>query len=147
MKHVLRPAVLLMLMCPILTAQEVPETGNLRVIVSGLKSDKGNVKIGLFNSAGSYQGKSPKWRGSSLPITDRRVEWLIEGVPFGEYAVKLFHDEDQDDRVDRNFIGMPSEDIGFSNNARIGLGGAPGFNRAKFHLESPEMTIVIELNQ
>ncbi len=147
MKHVLRLDVLLMLICPVLYAQDSPRTGDLTVIVSGLKSDKGDLKIGLFNSAGSFQGKSTKFRGSALPITGRRAQWLIEDVPLGEYAVKLFHDEDMDDRVDRNFIGMPSEDIGFSNHARIGLTGLPGFNRAKFRLDSAEMTIVIELNR
>jgi uncharacterized protein (DUF2141 family) len=144
MKHVLRQAVLLMLMVPILPAQEMPETGSLRVIVSGLRSNDGEIQIGLFNSAASYKGKSDRFRGSILPIADHRAEWLIEGIPFGEYAIKLFHDEDRDGKMDKNFIGIPSERFGFSNNPKISL-GPPGFDKTKFLFDSKEMTIVIEL--
>ena len=144
MKNRAQLEILLIFMCAFLFAQESENIGILKVIVSGLKSDKGDIKIGLFNSAESYQGKTDKFRGSILPIVDKRAEWLIESIPFGEYAVKLFHDEDKDDKIDRNFIGMPTESIGFSNNAKIGF-GPPGFKKAKFLFNSKEMTIVIEL--
>jgi uncharacterized protein (DUF2141 family) len=144
MKNRMRFEMLLIIMCAFLFAQESENIGNLKVIVSGLKSDQGDIKIGLFNSAESYQGKTDKFRGAILPIVDKRAEWLIESIPFGEYAVKLFHDEDKDDKIDRNFIGMPTESIGFSNNAKIGF-GPPGFKKAKFLFNSKEMTIVIEL--
>jgi uncharacterized protein (DUF2141 family) len=146
MTHRMRWVCFLMFNCSFLSAQESENIGNLKIVVSGLKNDQGDVKIGLFNSAGSFQGKSDKFRGSILSITDKRAEWLIENIPFGEYAVKLFHDEDKDDRIDRNFMGMPSESIGFSNNAKIGW-GPPGFKKAKFLFHSKEMILVIDLNQ
>jgi uncharacterized protein (DUF2141 family) len=144
MKRRLQLEVLLIFMSTFLFAQESENIGILKVIVSGLRSDKGDIKIGLFNSAESYQGKTEKYRGSILPIAGKRAEWLIENIPFGEYAIKLFHDEDKDDKIDRNFMGMPTESIGFSNNAKIGF-GPPGFKKAKFLFNSKEMTIVIEL--
>jgi uncharacterized protein (DUF2141 family) len=137
-------AMLLIYMCACLFAQESENIGTLKVVVSGLKNDRGDIKIGLFDSAESYQGKAERFRGSNLSIVDKRAEWLIEGIPFGEYAVKLFHDEDKDNEIDKNFIGLPTESFGFSNNPKIRF-GPPGFDKTKFLFNSKEMTIVIEL--
>ncbi|MBN2200664.1 DUF2141 domain-containing protein [bacterium] len=147
MNRCLRLGAVLFFACACASARDSTAVCDLTVIVTGLKSDRGDVQIGLFNSAESFRGKSPKFMGAALPIADRRAEWRVGTIPFGEYAVKLFHDEDGDDTVDRNFIGMPTESIGFSNRAKIGLAGAPGFNKSKFLLNSPERTVVIELNQ
>jgi uncharacterized protein (DUF2141 family) len=146
MKHGIALTIVPIFIQAFVFAQEPENIGTLKIVVSGLKNNAGDVKIGLFNSVESYQGKTEKFRGNVLQIENRRAEWLVENIPFGEYAIKLFHDEDKDDKIDRNFLGMPKESIGFSNNAKIGLGGPPGFNKAKFLFNSKEMTIVISLN-
>jgi len=90
------------------------------------------------------RGKTGPLRGSSLPIENRQATWTVEQLPFGEYTIKLFHDEDKDNRIDRNFPGMPAESIGFSNGAKIKF-GPPGFEKTKFIFNSKEMAIVIQL--
>jgi uncharacterized protein (DUF2141 family) len=131
-------------MCIFLHAQESVPVGNLKVVVLGLKNDRGEVRIGLFNSIAGYQGKTGPFRGSSLPIENRQATWTVEQLPFGEYAIKLFHDEDKDNRIKRNFLGFPTESVGFSNNAKIRF-GLPGFDKTRFVFNSKEMTVVIQL--
>jgi len=111
------------------------EVGNLTVIVSGLKNNKGDVKIGLFNSEESYNGKIKKFEGAIIKIENKKVNWEVKNIPFGEYAIKAFHDEDGDDKIDTNFLGIPTESDGFSNNVK-GLFGPPSFDKAKFHLNT-----------
>ncbi len=127
------------------TQKETHKIGNLFVIVSNLKNNSGDVKIGLFNSEESFKGKSEKYRGSVLKIINNRAEWRIENIPYGEYAIKLFHDEDSDDEIDTNFLGIPKESYGFSNNAK-GIFGPPSFEKAKFQFKDKEMRIEIKLN-
>ena len=119
--------------------------GNLIVIINDLKNNNGDVKIGLFNSKESYNGKEEKFKGAILEIENKMVIWEVNNIPFGEYAIKAFHDEDQDDEIDTNFIGIPTESYGFSNNAK-GLFGPPSFDKAKFRFNNQDMQIEINLN-
>ena len=120
------------------------KVGDLTVLIHNLKNNKGEVKIGLFNSEDSYNGKKEKYKGAMLKVENKQAKWVIENIPFGEYAIKAFHDEDGDDKVDTNFIGMPTERYGFSNNVK-GLFGPPSFDKAKFHFDKEEMQIEIKL--
>lgn len=55
----------------------------------------------------------------------------LANVPPGRYAVFAYHDRNRNGKADRNFIGMPTEDVGFSNNALKRL-AKPRFSDAAF---------------
>lgn len=129
---------------PAQNKQNKQKTGNLTIIVSGLKNNRGDVKIGLFNSEESYQGKKKKFKGAILKIEQKKAIWTVKNIPFGFYAIKTFHDEDGDDQIDTNFIGFPTESYGFSNNVK-GFFGPPSFEKAKLYLKSENMKTEIHL--
>jgi len=52
----------------------------------------------------------------------RRLGGLFPGVAPGRYAVSVFHDENSNGKMDTNFIGIPREGVGASNNAKGHLG-------------------------
>ena len=66
-------------------------------------------------------------------------------MPFGEYAIKLFHDENMDGELDSNFLGIPTEDHGFSNNAS-GTFGPADYDDAKLIFGQTEMTMEISVD-
>jgi uncharacterized protein (DUF2141 family) len=117
--------------------------GDLIIIISGLRNDKGDIKIGLFNSENSWNGKKDKFRGATLKIKNKKVEWVIKDIPYGEYAIKFFHDENGDDKINTNFLGIPTETYGFYMSG-ISKYIPPTFNKAKFMFKSREMTIEIK---
>ena len=106
-------------------------SGNFVVIVTGFDNDEGNAMIALFNSEENYSENGKKFRRTKSKIKDSKVEWTIEDLPFGEYAIKLYHDENENGRMDRNMMGIPTEDYAFSNNA-IGNFGPADYEDAKF---------------
>lgn len=136
-------------------AQDTEKTeqnvGTLTVVIVELKSDNGDVKVNLLNSEESFLA-SPKeqqkmggpFRRAITPIKDNKAEVVFEDLPFGEYAVKLFHDENGNGKLDKNFVGMPKEDYAFSNNVR-GSMGPPKYEDAKFEFNQEEMTIEITI--
>ena len=63
----------------------------------------------------------------------------FEDLPYGTYAITILHDENGNLKVDANFLGIPKEGYGFSNNAR-NLFRAPKFEEAKFELKQPQVT-------
>ena len=74
-----------------------------------------------------------------------KTEWRIKNIPYEEYAIKLFHDEDGDDKINTNFLGIPKKSYEFSYNAK-GFFGPPSFEKTKFQLKDKKMKIEIKLN-
>jgi len=118
--------------------------GLLTVVIVGLENSRGDIQIGLFSSEESYKGKKEKYKGAIVKIKDRKAKWIVDSVPYGFYAIKAFHDENSDDKINANFIGMPIESYGFSNNV-TSLWGMPGFNVAKFQINTSATKIEINL--
>lgn len=107
------------------------KTGVFILSVVGFENNDGKAMIALFNSEKAYSETGEKFNSIALELSDQKCEWIIEELPFGEYAIKLFHDENGDGKMDRNMLGIPSEDYGFSNNASGSFGPAD-YEDAKF---------------
>jgi uncharacterized protein (DUF2141 family) len=65
----------------------------------------------------------------------------IDSLPPGDYAFGIFHDENQNNEIDKNWMGIPSEGFAFSNNA-MGSFGPPSYTQAKFTI--PEKSIITQ---
>lgn len=117
--------------------------GRLTVVVSGLESDEGRVVIALLDSADSYENEDRAYRDTRAQPSGGTASATFEGVEFGAYAVKVFHDENGNGKLDTNFIGIPKERFGFSNNV-MGRFGPPDFEQARFVLDRPELTLEID---
>jgi uncharacterized protein (DUF2141 family) len=118
---------------PTALAQAPPSTENrIHVEVVGLRNETGQVLCALFSSAEGFPNKPEKAlvRTRSV-ITSRRAVCEFSAVTAGTYAVSVFHDENSNGRLDRNFIGLPREGVGASNDAK-GRFGPPKFEAAAF---------------
>ena len=67
-------------------------------------------------------------------IENKKSVVIFKNLPRGEYAVSFVHDENDNKKMDTNFLGIPKEDYGCSNNA-TGFMGPPKYEDAKFMLE------------
>jgi uncharacterized protein (DUF2141 family) len=114
--------------CSLMSAQNV----NLTVSVSGLKNDTGVLKVGLYNSEGMFLRTSYKSILSEIKGNEATV--IFEGIPKGEYAISTYQDENSNGNLDRNEMGIPSEDFACSNNAK-GFMGPPKYQDAKFSID------------
>jgi uncharacterized protein (DUF2141 family) len=81
--------------------------------------------------------------GINSPVINRQAH-LTLNLPRGEYAVKVFHDENGNDQLDTRMFGIPAERYGFSNNVR-GTLGPPDYSDARFVLDTAEHAISIEV--
>ena len=118
--------------------------GSLTLVVPGLASNEGKVIIALFDSAEGFEEEGAFVRSAFVEPENQRAVWTFGDLPFGEYALRLFHDENGNEKLDTNWVGMPKERYGFSNDAR-GKFGPPGYEAAKFLFESDGMTIEVKL--
>ena len=124
--------------------QEPVEEGDLTVIVKGFENEDGLAMIAVSNTEDDYDAKDEPFRGNAIKISEKTAIWTIDKIPFGEYAIKVFHDEYEDGELDTNFLGMPTEDYGFSNDARGSFGPA-SWEDAKFLFNSEKDTVIISI--
>lgn len=117
--------------------------GDLTVVVTGLESEKGRVIIAVIDSAESYDQEDRAVRSAEPSPSGGTARATFEELPLGDYAVKVFHDENENGKLDTNFIGIPKERFGFSNNA-MGRFGPPDFEQSRFALDQAAQQIEIE---
>jgi uncharacterized protein (DUF2141 family) len=127
---------------PFAAACEGQNCGTLRISVTGMKSNAGQVHVAVFAARERWL-KDGTYK-KILNIEHRRSEWLIENVPYGDYAVAVFHDENGNGRIDKNLLGIPNEPYGFSNNARRTF-GPPLWEKARFPVASPTAEAQIDV--
>lgn len=146
MKHFnfLTIIVLILLALPQFGSDVQDQKAKLIVKFYGFESDEGSLRVALFNSEENYKVTKSPFIGKSASIKNKTVTIEFEDLSFGEYAIKTFHDEDNDKELNTNFLGIPSEDYGFSNNAR-GSFGPPDWKEAKFKVQQSSVTIEIEV--
>ena len=69
---------------------------------------------------------------------------VFKDLPEGEYAFAVYHDANANGKMDKNLIGMPTEDFAFSNNA-MGKMGPPDYASAKFAMPAAGATVRVSL--
>jgi uncharacterized protein (DUF2141 family) len=117
--------------------------GVLTVEVTGLRPQEGLMSLAVFSDESGFPERSESAvRRRTLPLVGSELETVIPDLSYGTYAVALFHDQNGNGKLDRNWLGIPSEGVGFSNNPPI-LAGPPSFDAASFVLDSHDRRIRI----
>lgn len=121
--------------------------GTIRVTVLDVKSSNGDVKCELFNSeAGFPMDFSNAIQRVSAPIQNgQAVCNFTKVLPGDEYAVAVFHDENGNGILDTNFLGIPKEGVGASNDASSTF-GPPKYDDAKFKYSGGIQPLTIHLH-
>jgi uncharacterized protein (DUF2141 family) len=118
----------------------------VHVEISGLRNDKGQVLCALFSSADAFPKKvDTAVARLTAKIAEHKAICDFTGVGPGTYAVSVVHDENSNGKLDTNFIGMPREGVGASNDAK-GHMGPPKFAAASFHYEGGRLNLKIHVN-
>ena len=132
----------LLLAATVLTAP-VALASELTVNVDGIADAKGTIMLGLFDEA-TYNGDGVV-NGANLKVEGDRVTVTFDNLTPGEYAVRLYHDLNDDGEMNTNPFGMPTEPFAFSNDAR-GRFGPAKWEAAKFSVSANGTTHTITMN-
>lgn len=113
----------------------VEPTAKLTIVVDKLSNQKGEVCMRIYaKEQGFPQSAAGAVQSGCTKITRRSAIKEFSGLKSGTYAVALFHDENSDGKLNTNFLGIPREGFGISNNPPVKL-GAPKFKKASFSLK------------
>lgn len=103
---------------------------------------QGEISIGVFTKEGHMP--RPPTEKVSAPANARTLHLRMSDVAPGTYALALYHDVNDDGKVDTNFDGEPLEPWGMSNNPRV-IGRSPTWSEAQFALPPKGARLVIDL--
>jgi uncharacterized protein (DUF2141 family) len=117
--------------------------GKIHVKIQGIEHENGTLYVGLFTEDDKFL-KEATWNKSMIVGNEKTFQVSFENIPLGTYAVSVYHDLDDNGQLDTNFIGIPSEPVGFSNDHQPKM-GPPKFKGAKFSLSGNEMDLTVNM--
>jgi uncharacterized protein (DUF2141 family) len=118
----------------------------LTVTVSDIRSEVGNLNLAIYDNDDDWLGDGAVEKRSlviSEHIDNGNVVTVFELEP-GEYAISVHHDDNDNGKMDTNFIGIPKEPIGLSNGA-VAKFGPPKYKNAVFTLGKDGVKMPIKL--
>ena len=112
---------------------------SLEIKINNLESNKGPIYIRILD-----ENQNPVIIGTSTVI-NYSAEISFDSISPGKYAIQFFHDENENQKMDFNLIGIPKEKFGSSNNVKPVL-GPPKFEKMLINLNENKKIIIIPVN-
>jgi len=114
---------------------------DLHVIITNIKDIRGHIEIGLYNDPNVFPEVNKQYKVYYFKVTSNTMKYTIKGLKNDNYALAIFHDANSDTICNKNFMGIPTEDYGFSNNIRPFL-SPPSFEDAVIHLDDKKSIFI-----
>lgn len=116
-----------------LVVNNIVNAASINIKVTNIKNIKGVIRVGIINKEKDFPYDA--FTGKKVPISGDSVNIKFTGLAPGEYAIAVHHDENYNDKLDKNVLGVPLEGYCFSNNVKA-LVAPPKFKYAKFTLDT-----------
>jgi uncharacterized protein (DUF2141 family) len=113
----------------------------LTVNVSAFRNTKGVLGCRLYAGPTGFPMQATFKAQQAVPIHGATARCTFAGLEPGTYAVVVLHDENQNQKVDKNFLGIPIEGYGVSNNKTYAT-SAPRWDESKFQVPAGRDVVV-----
>ena len=121
----------------------VANADTLRVTVNGVKAGEGSLRVAVCDEANRNDFPDGKFLlDAVVPATGNRMTVEFSDVDQGEYAVAVFQDLNENETLDKNFLGIPKEPYGFSGKWKS---GGSTYDKALFNTDEVGFEITIML--
>jgi|SRR5690554_1752826 len=110
------------------------ESPQLTIRIENIETLEGDIRIGVFNTSDKFLTQGSTFKNYKIAVKNAVETIIIDDLPKGEYAFLLYHDKNADGKMNRNFLGIPKEPFGFSNNVKPKF-SMPTFEECKFLLD------------
>jgi uncharacterized protein (DUF2141 family) len=117
----------------------ISQTFKLKIKIENIEQ-KGTVYLAIYDNSTSFDQDNKnknvnknRWVKSIVEVVNKKSFTKNVELKKGVYAISLFVDSNNNKIIDKNLLGIPTEQYGFSNNA-TGFLGSPSYNDASFNL-------------
>jgi len=116
--------------------------GDIHMYITGIHQPSGDLYIGLYKQAKGFLHTEHAYKKIKCKA-GQSLHCRFYNIAKGTYAIALYHDANRNGKLDRNFLGIPKEQTGTSNNVASHF-GPPRFEKAKFQ-HNKETTLSIRM--
>ncbi len=116
-------------------SESFAQSHTLEIKIDSVRNEQGVVRVSLYRSDQGFPEDFKKAaQFKSLPARQGAMFFIFDSLALGEIACSVLHDENNNEKLDKNFLGLPREGVGVSNNALRAL-GPPRYDQCKFLLD------------
>ncbi|HLF32794.1 MAG TPA: DUF2141 domain-containing protein [Cyclobacteriaceae bacterium] len=135
---------MIFLFFPLAVIWSIPnqDNGNIIVTIDGISSSSGTLIIGLFDNPEDFT-VTPVMSKMESVKNNGSITVEFRDVIYKKYAISVYHDLNNNQELDKNGLGIPTEPYGFSNNPKIFMG--PSFEKSLFDFNQDELKLTILL--
>ncbi|WP_459210804.1 DUF2141 domain-containing protein [Aquimarina rhabdastrellae] len=119
-------------------AQENKAT--LTIDVTNITEKKGTIYVELFSNEDNFLENA--FSKKMISSFDEVGRIAFNDIPYGIYAVSIYHDVNDNGKMDASWLGMPKEPVGVSNNPGYGM---PKWEETKFVIDNTSKEIKVRL--
>lgn len=125
--------------CLVICFSGLKAQGKINVRITNLENNKGVCRLCLFNNEAAFSNGKAPYKCSEVAISNKVAIAAFESVPAGNYAIAVFHDINNNGKMDKNFLGIPKEGYGASRN-KLPFASAPGYKDNVFAVSNNAIT-------
>lgn len=119
-----------------------PSNHTVNITINNIKESTGNLRIAVYAGKENYQKNALIDTSFVAGAQNSKTIKLL--LPKGEYAIGVFHDLNDNEELDKNFMGIPTEGFGFSNKS-MGTFGPPSYEDTKFKVDKNATSVEVNL--
>lgn len=116
-------------------------SAQLTIDIKNVPSSDGKIMLGVYSTASSFPKQNATYQNMIVKAKKGTTTIIIKDLPKGTYALAVYHDENGNQKIDKNRLGVPVEFYGFSNDARETF-SAPSFDSAKLEYNNKLTTSI-----
>ncbi len=120
------------------------DAATLTIHVANISPKGGTLRLSLYDEFGWSSAADDPIASANVPAVAPETTVVLKDLKPGVYGVKTYQDANNNDKFDKNFIGLPQERYGFSHDAKVFM-SEPSFDRACFTLKEGAQEITIHL--
>lgn len=115
----------------------------LSISVEGVKSSAGRINVAVYNKSEGFLKFDEVYKSDSALASRGTTHIDIGELPEGIYALAIFHDENGNNELDTNWLGLPKESFGFSRGSMKAF-GPPSFRECAMRINTDsEIRIIL----
>ena len=144
MKYIILTVFLILISVNVQT-EEPKKNVMVKILITGFKNDEGVARVAFFRGKHGFPNDTEYayWKGE-CDIHDNESRLSINNIEYGTYAVSVYHDQNNNGKLDKKWKLIPSEGFGTSNNARKEKKG-PRYDLSKFEVNADSISIMVKL--
>jgi uncharacterized protein (DUF2141 family) len=117
-----------------------PNDNNVRIVIEGVQSKKGKIVLAVFKDQEGFKTRKPIKiiALNKSKLEGNEIEFSLDK---GVYGISILDDENENNKMDYTFFGIPKEGFGFSNYYHEGL-SKPHFDKFKFEINNQTLNVI-----